>query len=101
MRLLPKIPASADADEIIKFLGLPEHFEGGHAGSIGFNMVWTKIAPGYEFNISFGPKWKDGKIKYMFEEAAFSALKAPGYPPDDYYTIYPYRTAKGMVYKDY
>ena len=101
MKLLPKIPASASADEIIKFLGLPNDFNEGHAGNMGFDMVWSKIALGYQFTLSFSPARKDGKITMVFAEAAFSALGAPGFPADDYYTVYPYRSAKGMIYKDY
>jgi hypothetical protein len=100
MKLLPKIRASASADEIIKFLGLPKDCDYGPPGT-GFTMSWNRIAPGYHFNLNFEPARKDGEVKFMLVEAAFSSLHAPGRPPDDYYTIYPYRSAKGMVYKDY
>ena len=99
MKLLPKIEATDPYDKIIGTLGLPKDWDGGSVSSTHCTMVWRKLAPGYHFAMNFDPVFKDGKITLVFTEASFSAQKKPGFPPDEHHTIYPYRSAKGMVHK--
>jgi hypothetical protein len=99
MKLLPQIEATDFFDKIIGMLGLPKDWDGGSVSSTHCTMVWRKLAPGYHFALNFDPVVKDGKIRLVFTEASFSAQKKPGLPPDEYHTIYPYRSWKGMVHK--
>jgi hypothetical protein len=99
MKLLPKIEATDTYDKIIGMLGLPKDWDGGSVSSTHCTMIWKKLMPGYHLALNFDPVFKDGKITLVFAEASFSAQKKPGFPPDEYHTIYPYRSYKGMVHK--
>jgi hypothetical protein len=99
MALLPKIDATATYEKIIAQLGLPKDWDGGSVSSTHCTMVWRKLAPGYKFALNFDPVFKDGKIVLVFTEASFSAQNKPGFPADEYHTVYPYRSHKGMVNK--
>ena len=99
MGLLPQIPADGSYDQIITLLGLPPKWDGGTASSTHFKIVWRNLAPGYRFALNFSPVLKDGKQILVFAEASFSAHKKPGFPPDQYHTVYPFRSWKGMVSK--
>jgi hypothetical protein len=98
MKLLPQIPADGSPDKIIALLGLAREPDGGSVSNTNFTMVWN-IAPGYHFVLNFDPVPKDGKIRLVFTEASFSAQEKAGFPPDEYHTVYPYRSPDGMVYK--
>jgi hypothetical protein len=99
MNLLPKIEATDSYEKIIGMLGLPKDWDGGSVSSTHCTMVWRKLAPGYHFALNFDPVLKDGKRTLVFTEASFSADHKPGRPPDEYHTVYPYRSWKGMVHK--
>jgi len=99
MKLLPKIEAGASFDKIIAMLGLPKDWDGGSVSSTHCTMVWKKIAPGYHFGLNFDPVVKEGRRTLVFTEASFSAPRKPGFPPEEYHTLFPYRVAKGMVHK--
>jgi hypothetical protein len=96
MKLLPAIPAAASLDEIITLLGLPKDWSGGSVSSTHCCMYW-EVAPRYRFELSFDPVPRDGKLTVEFQEAGFAAQQKPGFAPDEYHTVYPYRTWKGMV----
>jgi hypothetical protein len=97
MGLLPHIPADASYHQIIALLGLPPDWDGGSVSSTHCSLVWRELAPGYHFVLNFDPMLKDGKLILVFTEASFSAHKKPGFPPNEYHTVFPYRSWKGMV----
>ncbi len=99
VKLLPQIPADESPDRIIAMLGIPKDCDGGHVSNTGCSMVWKYIAPGYHFTLAFDPEVKEGKLTLKFGEARFSAQHKPGFPPEEYHTVYPYRSSEGMVYK--
>jgi hypothetical protein len=96
MKLLPKIPADASFRQIIAMLGLPKSWDGGSVSTTHCTMVW-RIAAGYKFALNFDPVWKGRAVRLVFTEASISAQRKPGFPPDEYHTVYPYRSWKGMV----
>jgi hypothetical protein len=98
MKLLPQIPTDASYDKIIAMLGLLKDWEGSSVSNTHCTMVWY-ISPGYAFVLNFDPVFTAGKRTLVFTEASFSAQKKPGFPSDEYHTVYPYRSWKGMVYK--
>ncbi len=99
MKRLPDIPVDGSLEEILAVLGLEDDWTGGGVSSTHCDMVW-QIAPGYKLGLSFDPvPGKDASPRLVFVEAGFSAQNKPGFPADEYHTIYPYRTRKGMVSK--
>jgi hypothetical protein len=98
MKRLPRIRGTASPGEIIRMLGLPKDWDGGSVSSTECSMYW-KVAPGYRFELSFDPVPRDGKLNLEFRGAGFAAQKKPGFAPQEYHTVYPYRTWKGMVNK--
>lgn len=98
MKLLPDIPADGDPEDIVRFLGLPENPTSGDSSFTHHNMGWD-VAPGYCFYLSFSPwfgREHNDRRGLEFVEAGFTALGKPGYPPDSFQTVYPYRTWRGM-----
>jgi hypothetical protein len=98
MQLLPEIPANATLDEIIALLGLPRDWDGGSVSSTHCCMYW-EVAPGYRFELAFDPVPRDAKVHLEFREAGFAARNRPGFAAQEYHTVYPYRTWKGMVWE--
>jgi hypothetical protein len=98
MKKLSDMPVDASFDKIIAYLGLPKDWDGGSVSTTECTMVWN-IAPGYHFALNFDPVAMGDKITLVFTDASFSAQKKPGFPPDEFHTIYPYRSRKGMVEK--
>jgi hypothetical protein len=98
MKLLPDIPPDASVDEIIAMLRLAKSWNGGSVSSTHCCMFWD-VAPRYRLELSFDPVPRDGKLTLELREAGFSAQGKPGFGPDEYHTVYPYRTWKGMVTK--
>ena len=97
MKLLPDIPVDGSLEEILAVLGLQDDWTGGGVSSTRCDMVW-QIAPGYQFELSFDPvHGKDGSLTLVFVGAGFAAQNKPGFPPDEYHTVYPYRMREGMV----
>jgi hypothetical protein len=99
MKLLPQIQADASYDKIIAMLGLPKDWDDGSVSATHCTMVWKNLAPGYHFAVNFDPVPKGDKIVLVFTDASFSAQKKPGFPADEYHTVFPYRSRQGTVQK--
>jgi hypothetical protein len=92
MKLLCEIPADASEAKIIAFLGLPEKATFGFGDEHGTTMYWD-VAPGYRFRLHIF--WGFGKPKLSLAE--FAATGKPGFPPEEYHTLYPYRSGTKMI----
>jgi hypothetical protein len=98
MKLLPDIPADGSPEDIVRFLGLPEEPTFAESSFTHHTMSWD-TAPGYAFCLSFSPCFgpdPNDRRGLEFNSAGFSACGKPGYPPDTFEPVYPYRTWRGM-----
>jgi hypothetical protein len=99
LKLLPDIPADGSPADVVRFLGLPDKPTYWEASTTHYDMTWD-VAPGYTFFLGFSPWFSpdpNDQRALEFASAGFSACGKPGFPPDSFQTVYPYRTDRGMV----
>ena len=94
---LSEIPRVAKLDSILQLLELSKDWDGGSVSSTHCVMVWD-VAPGYRFELSINPTPRDDDNIEVFE-AGFAAQNKPGFPLDEFHTVYPCLTTNGIAYE--
>ncbi|APR78919.1 Hypothetical protein A7982_04266 [Minicystis rosea] len=96
--LLPTIPSGAGPDQVHRFLGIaPDRAPDGGGVESGEMTEVFNLAPGYRLELSFAPAPEANPARVRFSAGSISAQRKPGFAPDEWHTLYPYRQGDRLV----